>query len=92
MGNDQELVKLAIFACSVGVLLGALLIVGTKTRWTFLVDPPEEWAPLYSHSVLKRMFGKEFLPGFNYAVGIALIVVGTIGIYLAYVGRVVYGR
>jgi hypothetical protein len=48
-----------------------LLIIGTKLKWKILVDPPEEWRHIYSHSALKYWLGSDFLIGFNYMVGIA---------------------
>ena len=57
------------------LIIGLLMIVGTKYRWMVLVDPPEEWAALYSHSALKKIFGSDFLIGFNYVVGTLFIIV-----------------
>jgi hypothetical protein len=59
-------------------LVGILLILGTVLKWKFLVDPPEEWAPYYSHSKLKKMFGSGFLVGFNYIVGAMLMLLSLI--------------
>ena len=54
------------------------LIVGTFLKWDFLVDPPESRKG-YSHTYLKRLFGKEFLTPYNYIVG----TIGSIfGIYM----------
>jgi hypothetical protein len=63
------------------ILAGIILIVGTKKRWRWLVDPPEDYWMFYSHSFLKKVFGKTFLLYFNYMLGIILIVLCLIGIW-----------
>lgn len=63
------------------IIVGVILIVGTKKKWTWLVDPPEEYWLVYSHSFLKKVFGKTFLAYFNYLLGIALISLSLCGIW-----------
>lgn len=38
----------------VALVFGVLMIIGTKSRWMILVNPPEEWTGIYSHSKLKK--------------------------------------
>lgn len=64
-----------IIIISVILLLSTIMIIGTFLRWKFLVDPPESWKG-YSHTHLKKIFGKEFLIPYNY-------VVGTLGIIIS---------
>ncbi len=66
--------KFAKIILSIGLVIGLLLIIGTIFKWRFLVDPPEEWAAIYSHSKLNKWFGSEFLIVFNYILGILLIL------------------
>jgi hypothetical protein len=66
-----------LYPC-ISFILGVVLIVGTKCRWKFLVDPPESWAPFYSHSVLKKLAGKEFLVGYNYFLGVLVDIISII--------------
>ena len=63
-----------------------LMVIGTFLRWDFLVDPPESWKG-YSHTFLKKIFGKEFLTPFNYIVGTVGFILGMfifIGILIQY--------
>jgi hypothetical protein len=55
-----------------------LMIIGTKYRWRFLVDPPERWSPYYAHSFLKKCFGSRFLVVYNYVVGTVLASLSAI--------------
>lgn len=74
-----------IFSC-IGMLVGLLMIVGTKLEWDFLIDPPEEWAPFYSHSGLKKLFGSDFLIPFNYIVGTLICLLSMKALWDAFIG------
>jgi hypothetical protein len=76
------LFKLASFA---GLILGALLAVGTRYRVKFLVDPPEALSPFYSQSFLKKVLGKDFLIPFNYCVATAISIMAVIFLLIAYI-------
>ncbi len=72
------------------LIIGLLMIVGTKYRWMVLVDPPEEWAALYSHSALKKIFGSDFLIGFNYVVGTLFIIVALFFLWKIATGNAIF--
>lgn len=55
-------------------ILGAVLILGSLRRWSWLVDPPEALWPFYSQSAIKKFFGRNTVQRFTLLVGIALIV------------------
>ena len=68
------------------VLYFLLIVIGTFLKWEFLVDPPESWKG-YSHTFLKKIFGKEFLIPYNYIVGTVGFIFGMfifIGILIKY--------
>lgn len=65
------------------IMIGILLIIGTKARWKILVDPPEEWSPYWVHSWMKKFVDEDFLIRFNYILGIFLIIFTIIYIYFA---------
>jgi hypothetical protein len=71
----------ALFIAIFFIFAGIILIVGTKERWSWLVDPPTDHWTFYSHSFLKKCFGKTFLIYFNYSLGIAFILFSLIGIW-----------
>lgn len=73
----------------VALVVGALMIIGTKLRWMILVDPPEEWAGIYSHSA-KKIFGSDFLIGYNYVVGTLFIIVALFFLRKIYMGNVIF--
>ncbi len=60
---------IAMWSSGVIVLVGVLLILGTRLGWRFLVDPQEEWALVYSHSALKKLLGADFLVGLTGLLG-----------------------
>lgn len=60
------------------IIIGILLIIGTRYRWRLLVDPPEEWSPYYSYSWINKHFGSQTLIVLNYFGGVALIILGSI--------------
>ncbi len=63
------------------ILAGIILIFGTKRGWSWLVDPPTDYWMFYSHSFLKKFFGKTFLLRFNYFIGILFIILSLFGIW-----------
>ena len=69
-----------IFACFF-ILAGLFLILGSVKRWKWLVDPPAEYWPFYSHSFLKKCLRPEGLLVFNYLLGILLIVLSLFRIW-----------
>mgnify|MGYP007126105258 CR=1 FL=1 len=70
----------------IGLFIGLLLIVGTVFRWKFLVDPPEEWAGVYSHARLNKWFGTEFLIAFNYILGTLFVLFTLFFLWKIYTG------
>ncbi len=68
----------------VALVFGVLMIIGTKSRWMILVNPPEEWTGIYSHSKLKKILGSDFLIGFNYVLGTLFIVVALFFLWKIY--------
>ena len=63
------------------IVVGTLMIVGSKRGWKWLVDPPPEYWAVYSHSFIQKFFGKTALLYFNYIVGTAFILLGLFGIW-----------
>jgi hypothetical protein len=59
---------------------GISLIYGTIKKWPMLVDPPERMWIYYSHSLFKKIFGKEFLIYFNYLFGGIVVTIGIYGV------------
>jgi len=57
-------------------------IYGTIHKWAMLVDPPEKMSIFYSHALLKKIFGKNFLIFYNYFLGFAFISFGCYGLWL----------
>jgi hypothetical protein len=80
MGLSLKIRLSLIFACFF-VAAGLALILGSVKRWKWLVDPPTEYWPFYSHSFLKKFFGQEALLPFNYLLGIVLIILSLFGIW-----------
>lgn len=60
---------------SLVLLMGVLLIVGTRLRWSVFVDPPEKSALFSTFSFIGRHFGADFLIGLNYFLGGATVLV-----------------
>ena len=69
MSTVEQLIAGAVF-----VVVGAVLVVGTRRRWDWLVDPPEDLWFLYSGSFIKKFCGTDVLELLNIYVGIACIV------------------
>jgi small neutral amino acid transporter SnatA (MarC family) len=65
------------------IIVGIVLIVGSVKKWVWLVDPPHEYWLVYSHSFIKKVFGKTVLLYFNYILGIALISLSLLGVWRA---------
>jgi len=76
--NQSEIILFS----SIGLLLGVLLIIGTKKRWKFLVHPVDEWDFLYLHFGIRSIFGKSLIP-FNYGLGALICLLSAIFIALA---------
>lgn len=84
---ELKILKIISFAA---LVIGTLMIIGTKFRWMILVDPPEEWAAIYSHSALKKIFGSDFLIGFNYVVGTLCIIIALFFLWKVATGNVIF--
>ncbi|AZR73483.1 hypothetical protein BBF96_08860 [Anoxybacter fermentans] len=82
----MNLRKFIMFFSLVAIIVGILLIIGTKRRWKFLVDPSDKLSSIYSHSRIKKVFGKDFLEEYNYVVGILFILVGIWFLFIALFG------
>jgi len=80
MSTVEQLIAGAVF-----VIVGAVLVVGTRRRWDWLVDPPEDLWFLYSGSFIKKFWGTDVLELLNIYVGIACILGG-----LAALGMIVW--
>src|SRR5437667_9693284 len=50
--------------------VGIILILGAFFRWRWLVDPPLEWAPMYSQALLKLIVGTRGVVWFTYFLGL----------------------
>ena len=70
-----EIATLQIF-----IVLGALVIIGARKRWSFLVDPPESWWWFYSQSLLKKLFGTRGIVLLCYIAGAVGIIVTSVQI------------
>jgi len=68
------------------VLVGLFLIIGTKFEWRFLVDPPEDWAWIYSHALLKKLFGSDVLIIINYTIGIFVVIMALLSLLAHFAG------
>ena len=66
---------------------GATLIYGTWHKWSRLVDPPEEFALVYSLTFVKRVFGPSALKFHNYTLGIAFILAGLLMLWNELLGK-----
>jgi ABC-type nitrate/sulfonate/bicarbonate transport system permease component len=71
-----------ILVSSFGLLVGVLLIIGTKKRWKFLVHPAEVWDIFYLHFGNREILGKSLI-SFNYGLGALISVRAAIFIALA---------
>ena len=69
-----------IIVGAVLVVAGAVLVFGTRRRWGWLVDPPEDLWFVYSGSFIKKFCGTDVLELLNIYLGIACIVGGVAGL------------
>ena len=69
----HEIAMLQIF-----VILGILVIIGAKKRWSFLVDPPESWWWFYSQSLLRKVFGVKGTVFLCYLGGTICLIVSSV--------------
>lgn len=74
----ELLLQLLIILIPLGC--GVSLIFGTIKKWPMLVDPPEKMWTYYSHSLLKKFFGKKFLIYYNYLLGCIFFSLGFYGL------------
>jgi hypothetical protein len=68
----------AILLLIAPLVIGLVLLYGARQKWRWLIDPPEWLFLLYSHSLLKVLFGRNFLLYFTYFLGFAFLLVGII--------------
>lgn len=70
------------------VMASVLSIMGVRRRWGWLVDPPDELWPVYSQSMIKKLFGSEALVGYTMFMGVTFAIVGAffvaIGVWRAF--------
>jgi hypothetical protein len=59
-------------------VVGLIIIIGTKLRWKFFVDPPESLTWFYTASFFKRFCGDEYVIITNYFSGFILILLSVI--------------
>jgi hypothetical protein len=53
------------------IVAGAVLVFGTRRRWGWLVDPPEDLWFVYSGSSIKKFCGTDVLELLNIYLGVA---------------------
>jgi len=56
------------------MIVGVVMIIGTRRQWTWLVNPPDDLWPFYLPSLIKRLFGANGLRIFIYVVALSGIV------------------
>ena len=61
---------LAIFL----IMVGIVMIIGTRRKWRWLVDPPDDLWPFYLPSLIKRFFGGNALQILIYIAAFSGIV------------------
>ncbi len=66
------------------ILIGLLIIFGQFLKWKFLSDPSPQFYLLYTHSAIKRFFGRKFLKYFNYILGSLFIIFALVDIFMKY--------
>ena len=59
--------------------IGIMLIFGAYKRWSWLIDPPLDWAWFYSQAWLKKTLGKKGLLIYTYLIGSILLGAGIAG-------------
>lgn len=75
MSIAEQIIVGAVF-----VVVGAVLLFGTRRRWGWLVDPPEDLWFVYSGSFIKKFCGTDVLELLNIYLGIACIIGGVAGL------------
>ncbi len=63
---------------------GSILVFGQLFRWKFISDPPTKYG-FYTHSIIKKYFGKKFLKYYNYIVGFLCQIFALIYVGIKYV-------
>jgi hypothetical protein len=76
----------AISVYKVLLVFGLVLILGEFRRWSWLIDPPNDWWPYYSQATIKRFCGKKVLLIYTYVLGAIFVIVSAIGLYRWYSG------
>jgi len=56
------------------IMVGVVMIIGTRRQWRWLVDPPDDLWPFYFPSLIKRFFGGNALRIFIYITALSAIV------------------
>ena len=64
-----------------GIGVGAILVVGARRGWRWLVDPPEGLCLLYSQSFIKVVAGTKFLRVWTCVLGFAFIAIGALYLF-----------
>ena len=59
------------------IILGVVLITGATRKWSWLIDPPEEYWYLYSQSFMKKVLGERAVLLFTYGMGMLCVAVGV---------------
>jgi hypothetical protein len=57
---------------------GVILVYGSRKRWNWLVDPPEELWLGYTQAFLKKVVGTDGVAHLTYLFGVMAIVVGIL--------------
>ena len=61
---------------SIFIIIGIILIIGTRLNIKLIADPPEKWALFYTLSRIKKRSGLKALHNHNYIVGTIFIILG----------------
>jgi hypothetical protein len=67
-----------------GIGAGAILVIGARRGWRWLVDPPEGLCLLYSQSFIKVVAGTKFLRIWTCVLGVACMAISAL-----YLGAVI---
>jgi hypothetical protein len=68
----------AIFFLAVFFGVGCILVIGTRQRWAWLVDPPDKMWAFYSQAFIKKIFGQTVLIYCTYVTGVLFMVLSII--------------
>ncbi len=66
---------------ALALTIGVILVVGAYRHWSWLVDPPIQWAPYYSQAWLKKILGTRVVVIWTYFVGLVLIATPLLAIW-----------